>query len=683
MKISLEWLKEFIDIEQDPARIAEDLTMAGLEVEGMEEISGDTIMELSVTPNRPDWLSHLGVARELAALYGLEVTMPDLEVVEGGMAVEAMSSIEIEDPDGCPRYSGRIITGITIGTSPEYVQKRLESLGVRSISNVVDATNYVMLELGQPLHAFDYHRLAENRIVVRRARKGESMETLDGQLRVLEENDLLICDGIGPVALAGIMGGENSEVRDDTVDLLLESAHFNPVSIRRSAKRLGLATEANYRFERGTDPSGTVRAVNRLAKLIHEWSGGSVCEGVLDAHPKVEAERKVAFSMKAISDYLGTRINQKTVVHILKGLGMEPVKGKDKTWSVSVPGFRRDIMIEEDVVEEVARIHGYDKIPVTMPVGRTVPVTRTRGDRVLTVTRNCLEGMGFSEAINYSFVAINDLKDLGVTGGPEPVKLLNPISEEMQVMRTSLLSGLLSSLRHNASRRIDDVRIYEMGSVFMPCKECEVSEERMRVAGVMTGSRSGKTWYRDEGTADFFDIKGTVENLLRSLGIGGVTFQEMETPYLQPGQSAWAMIGDQAAGPVGTLHPRLRAKYDVKDWAGCFELDLTVMEESALGILAFEQLPRYPAVLRDLALVVPVEVPAEVIAQTAANTGKNLRELKLFDLYQGKGIPDGYRSLAYALSFQSPDRTLTDEEVDSSVEEILAELERQHGAKLR
>lgn len=683
MKISLEWLKEFVDIKHVPSKIAEDLTMAGLEVEGFEEIDGDTIFELSVTPNRPDLLSHQGVAREISALYGLEITLPDFEVLEEGDPVEAMSSIDIEDPGGCPRYSGRVITGVRIGPSPEGVKKRLESLGVRSISNVVDATNYVMLELGQPLHAFDYHRLAENRIVVKRALSGETMKTLDGQQKIFDTNDLLICDGAGPVALAGIMGGLDSEVNSDSTDLLLESAHFDPTSIRRSAKRMGLSTEASYRFERGTDPSGTVRAVTRLAVLIHNWAGGTICRGVLDAHPKVEGERKVMFSMDSINDYLGTGIEEGEVVSILTGLGMDPSKGEDGQWAVRVPGYRRDIAIKEDIIEEVARIHGYQEIPATMPVGRTVPVVRTPGERILGRARNIVEGMGFSEAINYSFVSHDELKDLGLTGGPEPVRLLNPISEEMEVMRTSLLPGLLRSLRHNVSRRVEDVRLYEIGKVFLPSSSCEISEERLRISAVMTGVRSSKTWYRDGQVSDFFDIKGAAENLLSSLGIRKISFAEMETPYLQPGQSAWVMIGDGAAGPVGSLHPRILEKLDIRGWAGCFELDFPLIEEGAVGISMYEQIPRYPAVLRDLALVVPAEVPAGDIEGTVSATGKNLKEVRLFDLYQGKGIPEGFRSLAFSLSFQNPERTLTDEEVDASVKDVLKELKKKYGAKLR
>lgn len=683
MKISLEWLREFVKVDRDPRQVAEDLTMAGLEVEGLEDTDGDTILELSVTPNRPDWLSHLGVARELSALYGLKVKIPDQTVEEKGVPVEAMSSIDIEDPGGCSRYSGRVITGVTIGPSPPEVAKRLESLGVRSISNVVDATNYVMLELGQPLHAFDYHRLAENRIVVRRARDAEVLRTLDGQERVLDGEDLLICDGLGPVALAGIMGGENSEVSDETVDLLLESAHFDPTSIRKSAKKLGLATEANYRFERGTDPSGTVRAVNRLARLIHEWSGGSVCAGVLDAHPRVEGERKVAFTMGAVRDYLGLSIEDRKVKSILAGLGLKPAKESRDRWSVTVPGYRRDIAIEEDVIEEVARIHGYQEIPVTMPEGRTVPVSPARREKVLRAAGGVLEGMGFSEAINFSFISARELEELGVTGGPDPVRLLNPISEEMEVMRTSLLPGLLSSLRNNISRRIEDVRLYEAGRVFLPCTACSISEERMRIASVMTGNRIRKTWYQEGRGADFFDIKGTVESLIRSLGISEVSFQEMETPYLQPGQSAWVMIGDRSVGPVGTLHPRIREKYDIKDWAGCFELDLDPIEENALGHTPYRSLPRYPAVLRDLALLAPVGVPALEIEAVLSETGTDLADIRLFDLYQGKGIAEGFRSLAYSLAFQSHDRTLTDEEVDASVDRILKELKKRLGVKLR
>ncbi|MCK5352268.1 phenylalanine--tRNA ligase subunit beta, partial [bacterium] len=350
MKVNLDWLSDYVDIKEDPQTLADALTMAGLEVEGIEEVGGDTVLEIGVTPNRPDWLCHLGVAREIAAIYARDLRLPKTELSENGPDVQAMTSIEIEDPKGCPRYSGRVVMGVKLGNSPEKIVQRLESIGTRSISNVVDATNYVMMEFGQPLHAFDYHRLAENRIVVRKAHKDEVLETLDGLKRELTQDDLLICDGLGPVALAGIMGGLNSEVVENTQDLLLESACFDPPTIRRSSKRHGLSTEASYRFERGTDPSGTVRAVDRLAYLIHEWGGGDVCKGVWDAHPRPEEKRVVQFRMPRVGAFLGVDIPEKDAVSALERLQLEPGKKKGELWTITPPGFRRDLALEEDVI---------------------------------------------------------------------------------------------------------------------------------------------------------------------------------------------------------------------------------------------------------------------------------------------------------------------------------------------
>jgi len=682
MKINIDWLSDYVEINEDTQTLADALTMAGLEVEGIEQVKGETVLEIGVTPNRPDWLCHVGVAREIAAIYGRKLKFPETEPEETGPDVQAMTSIDIEDPAGCPRYSGRVILGVTPGKAPEKIARRLESIGIRSISGIVDATNYVMMELGQPLHAFDYNRLAENRIVVRKAEKDEVMETLDGQKRTLSTEDLLICDGRGPVALAGIMGGLNSEVMDDTKDVLLESACFDPPTIRRSSKRLGLSTEASYRFERGTDPMGTARAVDRLARLIHEWGGGEVCKGVWDAHPRPEEESSVTFRMPRVSSFLGVKVPEKESASILERLELVPKKKKGSVWTITPPGFRRDLALEEDVIEEVARIYGYDRIPVTMPVGRTVPVKTDPLDRLQEGVRTALEGLGFNEAVTYSFISGSEIEDLGIGGGMSPVSLLNPLSEEMAVMRTSIIPGLLKALRTNVSRRLEDVRLYETGRVFLPCADCLLPEERTRVAGVMAGARNRKKWFRGAEEADFFDIKGAVHSLLDALGIKGIAFKEMDVPYLQHGQGAWVMAGEESLGIAGTLHPSLREKYRIREWAGAFELDLHHMLK-ADSVKKYTRIPSYPEVLRDLAVVAGRELPAESLEDVIRAKGKNLSKVSLFDLYEGKGVPEGSRSLAWSLSFQSPERTLTDEEVDASMAAIVKALEKEFGARLR
>jgi phenylalanyl-tRNA synthetase beta chain len=705
MKINIEWLSDYVEIKETPQELADALTMAGLEVEGIEEVLGHTVFEVGVTPNRPDWLNHLGVAREVAAIFGRDLKLPDTELKESGPDVQALTSIEIEDPEGCSRYSGKVMLGITMGQAPDDIQKRLESIGVRSISNVVDATNYVMMELGQPLHAFDYNRLAENRIVVRKASQGEILETLDEQKRELTSSDLLICDGLGPVALAGIMGGISSEVSDGTKDLLLESACFDPPMIRRSAKRLGLSTEASYRFERGTDPAGTVAAVDRLAFLIHQWAGGDVCHGTWDAHPRPEETRTVPFRMGRVSAFLGVEIPEDEVVSALEKLELAPAQvkatqgkatpdkaTKDKatqakasktdTWSVTVPGFRRDISREEDVIEEVARIYGYDRIPATMPTGRTVPVKTDPLESLQSGMRVALEGLGFSEAITYSFISLEEIEELGLGGGPDPVTLLNPISEDMTVMRPSVLPGLLRALRTNLSRRADEVMLYETGRVFLPCPDCDLPEERLRVAGVMAGDRSRKSWYRGREESDFFDVKGVVESVLDSLGVGNVEFKEIQIPYLQPGQGAWVMAGEFSLGVVGTIHPALKERYRIKGWAGMFELDLHHIASVDMR-RSYSPIPQYPGVLRDLAVVVKSAVSSGEMEEQIRAAAQDLGAVELFDLYQGKGVPDGSRSLAWSLTFQSSERTLTDEEVDASMGHIIAALEKDFGAKLR
>lgn len=682
MKINVQWLKDYVEIRETVEELAEALTMAGLEVEGVEGSGDDTVLEIGVTPNRPDWLSHLGVAREVAAIFQRTMTPPDAGLAEEGPEVEAYTSIDIEDPDACTRYSGRVLTGIAMGPSPEWVSRRLESVGIRSISNVVDATNYVMMEMGQPLHAFDFNRLAENRIVVRKAGQGEKLRTLDGSEQVLESSDLLICDGLGPVALAGVMGGADSEVGDKTVDLLLESACFDPSTIRRTAKRLGLSTEASYRFERGSDPAGTVAAVDRLARLISEWAGGTVCRGVWDAHPAPEEVRKVAYRPDRVSRYLGVDVGAEEAASILRRLGLAPEEGSGDRWTITAPGFRRDLHREEDVIEEVARIYGYQNVPVTMPVGTTVPVKPVPIEKIQDRTREVMEGLGFSEALTYSFIDPSDLSAMGLDGGMDPVRILNPLSEEMEVMRTSVLPGLLKVLRTNWSRRMEDLALYEVGRVFLPCAECELPEERIRIGAVLSGRRTAKSWYGPEQAADFFDLKGAAVRLLRSLGLEEVSFSEMEIPYLQAGQSAWVSAGEIPLGPLGTLHPDLRDRYRIKGWAGCMELDLNHLERAETG-RRFTHVPQYPGLLRDLAVMVPADVPAASMETVIREAGQDVAAVRLFDLYQGKGVPSGFKSLAYALVFQSPERTLTDAEADDGMERILEALKGNFGAERR
>jgi phenylalanyl-tRNA synthetase beta chain len=682
MKISVEWLKDYVEIKESVDELSEALTMAGLEVEGVEEAGDDTVLEIGVTPNRPDWLSHIGVAREIAAIFGRDLSLPDTQPVETGPPVESMTTIDIEDPQGCPRYCGRVLTGIKIGPAPDWVRTRLEAVGVRSISNVVDATNYVMLEMGQPLHAFDYHRLAENRIVVRMAKKGEKLTTLDDEERTLEESDLLICDGLGPVALAGVMGGANSEVSENTQDLLLESACFDPSTIRRTSKRMGLSTEASYRFERGSDPSGAARAIDRLARLVNEWSGGEVCQGVCDIHPRSEEERKVVYRPSRVAGYLGVDVDAARCAHILTSLELSPQEAAEDKWEVTVPGFRRDLFREEDVIEEVARIFGYQNVPVTMPVGTTVPVTAQVIETMQNRARDLMEGMGFTETVTYSFIAQPEIDELGISGGQDPVRVLNPISEEMEVMRTSILPGLLKAARINASRRLEDLSLYEIGRVFLPCTECDLPEERVRVAGIMAGRRSRKSWYGPEAEAGFFDMKGVVSDLLQGMGVKELTFADMEVPYLQPGQSAWVSAGEIPLGAVGTILPELRDKYRLRSWAGCFELDLNHLERVD-RTKKYSPVPQYPGLLRDVALVVPSEVSSEKLENAVMEAAEELSSVKLFDLYEGKGIPEGSRSLAYALTFQSDERTLTDAEVDASMAKILSALKEKFGAELR
>ncbi len=685
MKINLDWIRDFIPLRQDPPTVAHDLTMAGLEVEGIEQTAAGPVLEVSVTPNRMDCLSHLGVARDLAALYRLPLTLPPATPPEAAEAGGDAARVDIEDPLGCPRYSARVLAGVKVGPSPAEAARRLESVGVRSINNVVDATNYVMMELGQPLHAFDSALLRQSRIVVRRAGQGEPFRTLDGQERALLGEDLLICDGVGPVALAGIMGGANSEVGEGTTTLLLESACFDPMTIRRSRVRLGMSTEASYRFERGTDPAGTVLAVNRLAELICRWAGGKALAGVIDAHPRPHSRLTVEAPLSLFPRLLGVEVPAEEVRGILERLGFGVTVAGGVLRAV-VPSWRRDVARPEDLVEEVARIHGYDRVPATLPVGRVVPVKPPAGEKAEQSARAALESDGFSEAVTYSFVGRAEVARLRLCADDAHVCLKNPLSEEMEVMRPSLLPGLLRAAALNASRRVRRLRLYEVGTVFFPreggCACGTAVEEKPRLAGVLYGERESKGWYRGREESGFHDAKGAVEAVLSALRLPAA-FCEENAPYLAPGQSAAVLANDSFLGWVGTLHPEIGAALDLPAWVGCFELDLGALGAAGMAVPRYRPLPRFPEVLRDLSLLVPREHRWEDVSRAVREAAADLAEVRLFDLYSGKGIPAGTRSLAFSLVFQSPERTLTDAEVDAQVAAILDALQSRFGARMR
>jgi phenylalanyl-tRNA synthetase beta chain len=684
MKISYQWLKEFVEIGLEPRELAARLTMAGLAVDAIEPHGNDSILELDLTSNRPDCLSHLGVAREVAALTGGVALRPTDRLVDASLPADAETSIEILDPELCPRYTARLIRGVKIGPSPAWLARRLEALGQRSINNVADITNYVLLEQGQPLHAFDFNRLGGHRIIVRRARAGEKLRTLDGIERALTPEMLVIADTDQAVALAGIMGGEESEISGGTTDVLLESAYFSPASIRQTARSLGMATEASYRFERGTDREAAAAACDRAAALIAEVAGGRVLAGIIDVYPVRFEPKTVELRLSRYEKLIGLPLDREAAERIFESLGfVVEESAAPEIVRVSVPSWRADIGIEEDLIEEVARISGYDLIEDTLP-GGTGAGEYLKGESGRRAARQTLIGMGYHEAINFSFVNAEAEEAVSLVPAEERLTLTNPIDETQSQMRTTLLSGLLASVSHNFNHGRRNVRLFEIGKCFERGGE-ERPREVERLGLVATGALNDSDWRAPLEKIDFFDLKGPVEAIGESLGLAEFIFTPTSAVrYLHPGRAAVISLGGMDVGLLGQLHPRVAAGYKFKQPVYLAELDFGRLLAAEAAEVRYFPLPKFPTVIRDLSILLPTRIMFGEIER--AIIGLAIPELvgvRLFDLYQGKELPEGQRSLALSLRYRAADRTLTEPEIAASHARVLDLLRREFGAELR
>ncbi|MHB0937502.1 MAG: phenylalanine--tRNA ligase subunit beta [Armatimonadota bacterium] len=709
MKVPYGWLRELVPVSFPVNETADRLTMAGFEVEEMLQIDGEPVMDIKITSNRGDALSMVGIAREAAALSATRVIHPPTCVTEKGPDAHTLAKVIVEAPDLCPRYSARVIQGVKIGPSPEWVQQRLTQAGVRPINNVVDATNFVMLELGQPLHAFDLDTLAQQTIIVRRAREGEPFTTLDGVERALTSNMLVIADAERPVALAGIMGGLNTEVTEGTTNILLESAHFDRTCIRKTARALAISTESSYRFERIVDPAGTVCAADRAAQLMMEWAGGAIATGLIDVAEPLPPTRMIAMRPERVNRVLGTNIAADEMVSIMRSLELG-VREENEVISVIVPTFRPDLVEEMDLIEEVARIHGYQHIPTTVPgkverAGRLAPEIEFE-DRA----RELLTAAGLFEGVSYSLIDYRRLDGMNLPpDAPERAQIVamrNPKSEEYTHLRPTLFVSLLESLQNNARRNLEDVQIFEIGRIFRTTggslrfrysrDERRVDEDvrvqdadklplEQRSAGIaLMGRPWSARWGGGEGEVDFFWLKGIIEQFLTDMNVLDVSFAPATHPTLHPGRTAEIRAGGRAIGLFGEMHPRVGEAFDLPRRAYLAEINL----DALMDLAAFERpapgLSRFPAVDRDIAFLVPVDLPAEKVQGIIAAAAGDLAEsVELFDVYQGKNIPEGQRSLAYRLTFRAPDRTLADEEVDAVMARVRAALADEAGATLR
>lgn len=653
----------------------------------------DARFELGLTPNRPDCLSVVGVAREVAAMAGQPLRLPKPLLSEVGPASQSVTSVTIENADLCPRYAARLIRGVKIGPSPQWLVKRLESVGQRSINNVVDVTNYVLMELGHPLHAFDFSLLRGGKIVVRSAAEGESFTTLDSQERKLKASDLVICDAVGPVALAGVMGGENSEIQDQTTEILLESAYFNPSAIRRTSKRLGMHTESSHRFERGADIDMVPLALDRAAALIVEVAGGAVLDGMIDVYPQEVEERTITISERRTRQILGIDLGQERIRQILTSIGLTVLPPAvemehNGLLQVLIPTFRPDLEREIDLIEEVARINGYDSIPETMPVSRLISQRSSKRQQLAERVRNLMVSSGCAETINYAFVNPNVWNKLGLAADDPrrmTVQVSNPLSEDQSVMRTSLLPSLLETASRNLSYRSRDLRFFELRPVFIPRQGEELPDEPLRLAILLCGRRRPDSWAQGGEQVDFFDLKGIIEEIAEVLRVPQLRWEmDAGETYLHPGKSAVIYCRKQRLGVLGEVHPQAMAAFAIESPLYVAELDLEALLKVSGQFPGIKPLSRFPDLVRDTALLVSDEVSAARLFEIFDKVkSKDAEELILFDLYRGKGVESGQKSLAIRVRYRSSERTLTDDEVNASHGRLVELLCKELNAKIR
>lgn len=686
MRVSYEWIKEFVDLKLPAAKVADMLTMGGLEVEAMESQGADTIFELGVTPNRADCLSVTGVAREVAALTKKRMRPAKKRLIKGKGRMADLISVQVRSANGCPRYSARVVSGVKIGPSPAWIVRRLAACGVRPINNVVDATNYVMLETGQPLHAFDHRFLSGKKIIVQGPKTAFEFMTLDGETRKIIPSDLLICDGNGAVALAGVMGGKNSEVADDTKVVVLESAYFDPSSVRRTSKRLGLISESSRRFERGVDPLGTVDALNRLTEIICETAGGTPTADWIDIRSKKLGSVSVRVESSEIMRTLGIDIKPPEVKDICARLGFKIVSQTKGGQTFKVPTFRPDITRPIDVIEEIARLYGYHRVEAAMPVATIAPIVKPRVASKEEPAREALLGCGFSEAVTLGFGSARHHEPFASLS-PIPVELSNPLSQDEAVMRTSLIPGLLNAVALNMSRQRYDIRLFAFGNVFHMPTGSKMQEPR-HMAGVMTGRRKIGSWDGSKDMVDFYDVKGAVEAMLSEMSLAkeAIVWQRAdEMSFLHPGRSAVVLVSNSRVGFVGQLHPDVAKLWDIAEDCYVFEIEFGRLAQMALTERPqFSELSKFPFAERDVAILVDDKVPSVEMLKTIQNSGVSLvTDVRVFDVYRGKGVPDGRKSIAYTIRYASTDRTLTDEEVNDAHSRIIAALEKDLGAVLR
>ncbi len=678
MLCSAEELGLDMAVEEDGILILEPDAALGEGIDQALELD-EEILELGLTPNRADCLGLMGVAVEVGVLTGLSAHPPEAvpPQKEGGEAGRRVK-VTIEDPDLCSRYTAMVVDGVRIAFSPPKFQIRLLKAGIRPINNVVDISNYVMWETGQPLHAFDFDRVEGRQIIVRRGRPGEKIKTLDKQVRLLNPDMLVIADRDNPVALAGIMGGYDSEITGDTKTVLVEAACFHPINNRRTARSLGLTSEASTRFEKGVDPAGTDFAARRTAYLLEKVAGGTLVPGRVDVYPGPMPPWTVSVNPQRVRDLVGLDLSPEKMTDIFTRLGFT-VEEAGERLKVTIPSRRRDIEAEVDLVEEVARIYGYEHIETTFPVGVITQGDKPTEQKNLDKVREILLGAGLSEAITFSFMKDAAFNALRLPAGHplrQAIPVKNPLSEEYGLLRTTLLGNLLNTLKYNLNRQQEGLYLFEVGKVFIP-KALPLKEqprEIMTLGITVTGKRGDEHWQEPPTTAGFYWLKGVLEGVFASLNLKGFTWEPARVPFLHPTQGAEIRRGNTLVGVMGSLHPGVLDSFQIGQKVFCAELDLTTLI-ARTEPRGFKALPRYPAITRDLALIVPEALPAAAVEEAIRKAGGDLVEnILLFDLYTGEQVAKGHKSLAYTITYRDYRETLRDERVNRVQAQILQSL---------
>lgn len=636
----------------------------------------DTVYEFELTPNRADCFSMVGLSREFAVLTNQKAVLPEITVDENGEAIDGKVQVTIADGDLCSRFAARLVTGVTVAPSPMWLQNRLRNSGIRPINNVVDVTNYVMLELGQPMHAYDYAHVKGHSLTARRANEGEVLKTLDGTDRELTTDMLVIADEQRAVGVAGVMGGYDSEVTNTTTDVLLEAAVFNGASIRRTARALGMRSEASGRFERGVNPEYSIMAINRAAQLLQQLCpDAKIAKGIVDVYPNPAAPTTVTTTADAINAYLGTDIDEQCMVDILTTLSFDVTCGNG-SMVIGVPSWRGDVTVMPDIAEEVARIYGYDNIKVTTPWAALNSGVLSERKQMTKTIAHTLANNGLSEMITFSFMHKDSLAKLMIPEGDaryKAVQILNPISEEYPVMRTTLVPSILDAAVRNRAQKNHDIWAFETAAVYEEAADKDsLPTERYMAAGFMTGRADEAQWSVAARQTDFYDVKGVVEAVLAALRVENYTLTTTDEPYYHPGVSAAYKVDGVTIATLGELHPQVAKNYDLEGKCYLFEINISDLLETVRSQLQYTPISKFPGITRDLAIVAPKSVSAETIQQIIlANGGDKLESAYVFDVYEGEHIAEGFRSLAYTIGFRSTEGTLTDADVDEPIQAII------------